>query len=186
MLVPLNKRLNSKGRNITFNANASYSTSQNKSFSTSNVALYQVEGSNYSINRYNLTPSKNWNYYAQIAYSEPIADRTYLQFSYRYNHGYSESDRVTYDFSDFTQLSPDYVNLLTSLGLNKIPVYRNWGAYVLDNYKIYEDSLLSRFSEYKTKTHDIEIQFRRVRDNYNFNVGVLVQPQNTQTSFKNI
>lgn len=183
-----NKRLNSKGRNITFNANASYSTSQNKSFSTSNVALYQVPGSNYSINRYNLTPSKNWNYYAQIAYSEPIADRTYLQFSYKYNYGYSKSDRTTYDFSDFTQLSPDYVHLLTSLGLNKIPVYRNWGAYVLDNYEIYEDSLLSMFSEYKTKTHDIEIQFRKVRDNYNFNVGVLLQPQTTNfiQNFQNV
>lgn len=63
--------------------------------------------------------------------------------------------------------------------MNYIPAYRNWGTYVLNDYQNYIDNNVSKYTEYKTNTQDIEVQFRRVRDNYNFNVGVLVQPQNT-------
>ncbi len=113
----------------------------------------------------------------EVGYSEPIADRTYLQLSYKYNHSYSKSDRATYDFSDLTQLDPNYVNLLASLGISKIPVYRSWGTYLNADYENYEDESLSRFTEYRNDNHEIELQFRRVRDNYNLNVGVFVQPQ---------
>lgn len=177
--LQVNRRLSNSGRNITFSTSGRYSTSDNRGFSTSNVKLYQVKGKDYSINRYNLTPSKDWGYNADIAYSEPIADKTYLQFSYRYNYSFSKADRATYDFSDFSQLSPDYANLLTSLGINSIPIYRNWGAYVPNDYEKHIDNNVSKFTEYKNYTHDIELQFRRVRESYNFNVGVLIQPQKT-------
>ncbi len=172
-----NRKLNSRGRNITLSATGSYQTSDSKNFSTNNVKLYQVTGQDYSINRYNVTPSTKWSYKVEVGYSEPIADRTYLQLSYKYNHSYSKSDRATYDFSDLTQLDPNYVNLLASLGISKIPVYRSWGTYLNADYENYEDESLSRFTEYRNDNHEIELQFRRVRDNYNFNVGVFVQPQ---------
>ncbi len=172
-----NRKLNSRGRNITFSVTGNYSSSDNKSFSTSNVKLYQTTGQDYSINRYNVTPSTKWSYKLEVGYSEPIADRTYLQLSYKYNHSYSKSDRATYDFSDLTQLDPNYVNLLASLGISSIPVYRSWGTYLNADYENYEDESLSRFTEYRNDNHEIELQFRRVRDNYNFNVGVFVQPQ---------
>ncbi len=172
-----NRKLNSRGRNITLSATGNYSSSDNKSFSTNNVKLYQTTGQDYSINRYNVTPSTKWSYKLEVGYSEPIADRTYLQLSYKYNHSYSKSDRATYDFSDLTQLDPNYVNLLASLGISSIPVYRSWGTYLNADYENYEDESLSRFTEYRNDNHEIELQFRRVRDNYNFNVGVFVQPQ---------
>ncbi len=172
-----NRKFNNRGRNLTISATGRYSTSDNKSFSTSNVKLYQVTGQDYSINRYNVTPSTNWSYNVELGYSEPLADRTYLQLSYKYNHSYSKSDRATYDFSDLTQLAPDYVNLLASLGINSIPMYRSWGTYLNEDYENYEDESLSRFTEYRNDNHEIELQFRRVRDNYNFNVGVFMQPQ---------
>ncbi len=172
-----NRKLNSRGRNITLSATGSYQTSDSKNFSTNNVKLYQVTGQDYSINRYNVTPSTKWSYKVEVGYSEPIADRTYLQLSYKYNHSYSKSDRATYDFSDLTQLDPNYVNLLASLGISKIPVYRSWGTYLNADYENYEDESLSRFTEYRNDNHEIELQFRRVRDNYNLNVGVFVQPQ---------
>jgi hypothetical protein len=177
--VQYNRKFNNRGRNLTIRATGNYSTSDNKNFSTSNVKLYQVADQDYSINRYNVTPSKNWSYSVDLGYSEPIAEKTYLQLSYKFNHSYSKSDRATYDFSDLTQLSPDYVNLLTSLGINSIPVYRSWGTYLNEDYENYEDESLSRFTEYRNDNHEVEIQFRRVRDNYNFNVGVFVQPQRT-------
>ncbi len=179
------RKLNSAGRGITFNANGSYSQSNNKNFSTQNVVLYQKENGDYSINRWNITPSTNWSYNVQVSYSEPIAKKTYLQFSYKYSHSYQKSDRATYDM-DYNRLisdgHQDYVNLLASLGINNIPAYRSWGTYSLDDpsfYGQYKSDSLSRFSEYKTDSHDIEIQFRKVSDNYNFNFGVLAQPQHT-------
>ncbi len=173
------RRFGNKGRNVSFRMEGNLSTSDNQSFSTSNVSLYKNNPS-YSINRYNVTPSKNWDYSMRANYSEPIAEKTYLQFSYRYNKSYSKSDRATYDFSDTSNLPADYVNLLASLGLNMIPEYRNWNAYLPENYFGYIDEDLSRFSEYKTDRHNIEVQMRRVRDNYNVNFGVEFEPQRTE------
>lgn len=179
-----NRKLNSKGRNISFNGSGNYGESANKNFSTTNMTFPKNPDTGYSTNRYNETPSKNWSYNAQISYSEPIADRTYLQFSYRFSRSYSKSDRVTYDFStngDFaSMLDLDYVNLYAGLGFDNIPLYRNWDGYLMDNYTDFEDTNLSKFTEYNTYVHDIEVQFRRVRENYNFNFGVLAQPQTTK------
>ncbi len=179
--LQVTRRFGNEGRNVSLRLEGNYSTSDNKSFSTSNVSLYGSED-DYSINRYNVTPSKSWNYTVQTSYSEPVAKKTYIQLSYRYRQSYSRSDRLTYDFSDISQLPADYVNLLTSLGLTAIPAYRNWSSYLMDDYEDFIDSDLSRYSEYRTYTHNIELQLRRVRDNYNFNVGVEMQPQ--KTNFK--
>ena len=43
----------------------------------------------------------------------------------------------------------------------------------------YLDKDLSRFSEYSTYTHVAEVMLRFIREKYNFNVGVQVQPQKT-------
>lgn len=178
--LQINRKLNSDGRNITFNAGGGYSESKNRSFSTENVDFPKMPEKSYSKNRYNSTPSTRWDYNAQLSYSEPIADRTYLQFSYKYSRSYSKSERSTFDFSDLLSVPADYVNLYSSLGYDNIPVYRQWDTYLMDNYADYLDDHLSKYTEYNTYTHDIEAQFRKVRDDYNFSVGVLAQPQNTK------
>ncbi len=176
--MQLTRKFGSKGRNVSLRFEGNYSSSASKNFSTSNVTLYG-NGDDYSINRYNVTPSKSWDYKVGASYSEPIAERTYLQFTYNYSQTYSTSDRVTYDFSDLAELPADYVNLLISLGLTNIPRYRQWSTYLLDDYRDYEDRDLSRYSQYRTSTHTFEVQLRRVRDNYNFNIGVALEPQHT-------
>ncbi len=177
--LQVTRRLGSKGRNVSVDANANYSSSENQNLSTSNVVIYKQDN-RYSINRYNVTPSENWDYTLRAHYSEPIAEKTYLQFSYRFNKSYRKSDRATFDFSNPEELPADYVNMLASLGLNLLPEYGNWGAYLPENYLDYADDDLSRFSEYRTSTHNMELQLRRVREKYNFNVGVEVQPQQTE------
>ena len=95
---------------------------------------------------------------------------TFLQLSYKFNYSFSKSDQNTYDFSN---LGEDFFSGLT-------PVYRGWGSYLarLDNpFETYFDKSLSRYSEYKNYTHEIEVMFRMIREKYNFNVGVLFQPQ---------
>ena len=44
----------------------------------------------------------------------------------------------------------------------------------------YKDDDLSRFSEYKNYIHELQLMLRIVRPNYNFNVGVMLQPQKSK------
>lgn len=176
-MLQLNRKFGNRGRNVTLRADVDYSDTQNKSLSVSNVHLYQIKDvagadSTYQKNRYNVTPSRKWSYSVQTTYSEPLWRATFLQFSYKFNYSYTRSDRSTYDFS----------NLGESLFSGLTPAYRSWDSYLarLDNpYESYLDDALSRYSEYKNYTHDIQLMFRMLRSKYQFNAGVMVQPQSS-------
>ncbi|MBR1464087.1 MAG: TonB-dependent receptor [Prevotella sp.] len=176
-MLQLNRKLNNKGRNVTLRGDFSYGDADSKTISTSDVVLYQIKtalgnDSTYYTNRYNLTPTKNWSYAVQTTYSEPIFDRTYLQFSYQFKYNYNRSDRSTYDFS----------NLPTNIFNGVTQEYRGWDPYLsrvsgpLDNYL---DSNLSRFSEYKNFIHEANVMLRFIREKYKLNAGVMVQPQSS-------
>ncbi len=174
-MLQLNRKLNNRGRNITLRADVSYTDSKSNSLSTNNVHLYQIQtalgqDSTYQTNRYNLSPSKNWSYTLQTTYSEPLWKATFLQMRYQFKYSYSKSDRSTYDFSN---LGEDFFSGLT-------PAYRSWRGYLdrLEHpYTDYLDKNLSRYSEYKNYTHNIELTFRMIRTKWQLNAGVMVQPQ---------
>lgn len=174
--LQVNRKLSNTGRNLTLRVGANYNENTNKSFSLSDVDLYLRENADYSRNRFNLTPTKSWNYNARITYSEPIMKATFLQFSYNFKFNTNKSDRSTYDFSDmgkgfFDGLTPGYGgwdNYLSRVNATGYP----WESFL--------DDSLSRYSEYKTYTHDMELQLRIIRKKYNFNIGVNVVPQNTK------
>lgn len=174
-MLQLNRKLNSKGRNVTLRGDVNYNDSKSKNFSTNNVHLYQLmnalgQDSTYQTNRYNLAPSKSWNYTLQATYSEPLWKATFLQLRYRFQYSYSKSDRSTYDFSN---LGEDIFSGLT-------PRYRSWDSYLdrlANPYTDYLDVDLSRYSEYKNYTHNIELMFRMIRTKWQLNTGVMWQPQ---------
>ena len=174
-MLQLNRKLNNKGRNVTLRMDAQYTDKDSKSISLQNAQLYLVQNeagldSTYQTNRYNLTPSKDYSYSAQATYSEPLWKATFLQFSYKFTYSYSKSDRNTYDFSkySFDGISPEY-------GM--------WGNYLgrLDGeLGDYRDDKLSRYSEYRNYTHDIQVMMRFIRQKYNLNFGVMIQPQRSK------
>ena len=174
-MLQLNRKLNNKGRNVTLRMDAKYTDKDSKSISLQNAQLYLVQNeagldSTYQTNRYNLTPSKDYSYSAQATYSEPLWKATFLQFSYKFTYSYSKSDRSTYDFSkySFDGISPEY-------GM--------WGNYLgrLDGeLGDYRDDKLSRYSEYRNYTHDIQVMMRFIRQKYNLNFGVMIQPQRSK------
>ena len=174
-MLQLNRKLNNKGRNVTLRMDAKYTDKDSKSISLQNAHLYLVQNeagldSTYQTNRYNLTPSKDYSYSAQATYSEPLWKATFLQFSYKFTYSYSKSDRSTYDFSkySFDGISPEY---------------GAWGNYLgrLDGeLGDYRDDKLSRYSEYRNYTHDIQVMMRFVRQKYNLNFGVMIQPQRSK------
>lgn len=183
--MQLNRRLSNMGRNLTLRFSANYTESQSKSLTNNDATLFQmtmidpntgaVVDSSYQTNRYNITPSKNYNYSARLTYSEPIMKATFLQFSYQFQYKYTKSDRSTYDFS----------NEMLFSGMT--PHYRGWDDYLtmLPNpMEEYLDENLSKFSQYKNYIHDFELQLRIIRKAYNFNIGVKLEPQASDFKYK--
>ena len=165
-MLQFNRRLNNSGRNITVQLNGNWSEGTSKSMSNNYVYLFTNSDTTVT-NRYSLTPQDNWSYSIRTTYSEPIMRQVYLQFSYRYNYSYTKSDRKTYSLTD-----------VNYMGIT--PQYRNWDAYLgmLNNpLDYYEDTNLSRMSEYKNYNHTLEMMLRIVRKAYNLNVGFQVLPQ---------
>ena len=173
-MLQVNRKLGNKGRNITLRVDARYTDKDSKSISLNNAKLYLVQtaegkDSTYQTNRYNLTPSKDYSYAGQLTYSEPLWKATFLQFSYKFTYSYSKSDRSTYDFSKYA-MSGNHE-------------YRGWDSYLnpfAGHLNDYRDDDLSRFSEYRNYNHDIQVMMRFIRQKYNLNFGVMVQPQQSK------
>lgn len=179
-----NRRLNNRGRNITLRASGNMAGSDSKQLSAANIK-YQNTGTETTNNRYYNTPGRNRSFGVQLTYSEPIADRTYLQFSYRYDYSYSKSDRRAF------VLDPTaYTDLAESLNRFR---YNIDGAvdYLLTNgHRVYgaedndEAERLSQYSEYNNYNHTGGISFRKVTDMFNFSVGVEILPQRSVLDYK--
>ena len=187
----VNRRLNPYGRNVTLRGDAGYGNNESKSLSENAVELYQVKNyletgdSTYVTRRYNLTPTKNWNYSLQATYSEPLTRRMFLQFNYQFRYRYNKSDRSTYDFSSNNPLMAG-----TMLGPNQPgsifegwhELYGGWDSYFKQlghPVDYYESDSLSRFSEYKNYIHDLRVTLRIIQPKYQLSAGVLIQPQRT-------
>jgi hypothetical protein len=161
------------------------------------------DDSTYQTNRYTSSASDNMSYSLGVTYTEPLyifkpkptaADTLqsqqgrgpfgrgrqgrrmvgqqglFLQLNYRYSYSHQKNDPQTYDF-------PDIDDMAFQEALND---YREWTRLFgfLDNpYEEYISSRLSRYSERTEHGHHADLQLRLVREKYNMNIGVSVQPQ---------
>ena len=205
--LQLVRRMGRNGRNMAFSANVSYRDGHNKNANLSMVKLYQVadqwgNDSTYQTNRYTTSPNDNFNYSLGLTYTEPLyvfhrkevkpddddderpmsmqgnrgrrgtrgIQGIFLQLSYRYNYSHQKSDPLTYDFPDY---SDDEFNIV-------LREYRDWTRLFgfLDNpYEDYLSRNLSRYSERTEHGHNADVQLRFVREKYNMNIGISMQPQ---------
>ncbi|KAB6244274.1 TonB-dependent receptor, partial [Bacteroides xylanisolvens] len=96
--LQVNRRLNNQGRNITFRGTFSYGDNDSEQFSESLTRYFDDNAKKEDDERkqYTTSPTKNYDYTAELTYSEPIARATFLQFRYKFQYKYSESDRSTY------------------------------------------------------------------------------------------
>ena len=176
-MLQLFRRLNAKGRNITFRVEGSAGDNQQESTSNNEVHLYRVkniagEDSTYFTARYNSTPSDNSGYVLNATYSEPLWKGAHLQTSYELRYNQNKSDRQTYDFSHEPQ------NIFAGI----VPHYRDWDTWLSPVYGSLDgflDKSLSRFSEYKNYTHNIRMMLRYWQEKYDYNIGFLIQPQHS-------
>ena len=177
-----NRKLNNKGRNLTLRVSGNYSDGKSKQLSAANIT-YNTLGTDQQNNRYYETPTKNYGLQGQLTYSEPIADRTYLQMSYTYDYSYNKNDRraFIYDSDAFQTLSQSMEQ--NRYNINAVLRFMDEMQYVLNG----TDSVanrLSQFSEYRNYNQTINLSFRRVRENYNFSIGLDFLPQRTTLNYK--
>ncbi len=180
--LQVNRKLNNSGRNITLRLTGGFSNSESQQLSASAIRYSLSSGrTGDTNNRYYTTPGRSNNWSAQLTYSEPIAERTYLQFSYRFNYSYSKSDRDA-----FTYDAVAYTDLVSALRNNRYDIA---GALdeLLSNpagYAQTYDDRLSQFSEYRNMNHTIGVSFRMTRDKYNLNLGVELLPQHSELNYR--
>ena len=192
--LTITRKFGNQGRNISLRLSGNYTDGNSRSLSLQDVNLYQTTMamydstySEYFRNRYNLTPTKNYDYSARLSYSEPIARQTYLQFSYNFQYRYTKSDRTTYDFSEWPTR---HVAQGEHFSVDDFTMdYRQWdpNLALLQQYApldYYLDDSLSRFSEYKNFIHTAEVMLRVVRKAFNFNVGLQVIPQTSKFTYR--
>ena len=67
--------------------------SDNESLSTQYVELYLQNDSSYFRNRYNVTPSKNWEFQNSLSYTERLSKFSFLVFRYMYRYSNRTSER---------------------------------------------------------------------------------------------
>ncbi|MBR0045926.1 MAG: TonB-dependent receptor [Bacteroidaceae bacterium] len=182
--LQLNRRLNNEGRNITFRATGNASGSDSKQLSAAQIR-FKTGDTETTNNRYYTTPGRSSAFSAQLTYSEPIAKKTYLQFSYRFNYSYNKSDRQA-----FTLDPVAYTDLAYALGSYRYDIngaidYMLSNGYNLNGAE--EDEAankLSQYSVYKNFDHTISVSFRKVTDAYNFSAGIDLLPQRSVLDYK--
>ena len=115
-------------------------------------------------NQYITTPTNNYNYSAQVTYSEPIARATFLQFSYQFQYKYSESDKTTFDMLDYPEWD-----------ING-PLPSGYESHAVDS--------LGKYAEYRYYNHDASVSLRFIREKYQLSAGMSFQPQHSVLSYK--
>lgn len=161
--LQLNRKLNSKGRNITLRGRFNYGEDDSDQYNSSDTRYYQGDKNDDIIRRYITSPATDYNYSAQLTYSEPIAKATFLQLSYQFKYNYKENDKSTYDLSGY-----------------------EWqiGDPLPNGYLQNKDMDQSKYAEYKTFDHDAMVGLRFLREKYQLNVGLSFQPQNTELTYR--
>lgn len=167
--LQVNRKLNNRGRNLTFRGVFGYGDNDNDQYTQSETRYYQLLNhlggdSILYRNQYITTPTCNYNYTAQVTYSEPIAKATFLQFSYQFQYKYSKSDKTTFDLLDY----PDWAI----------------GGALPSGYESHAVDSLSKNAEYRYYNHDASVGLRFIRPKYQLNVGMSFQPQNSTLSYK--
>lgn len=167
--LQVNRKLNNRGRNLTFRGVFGYGDNDNDQYTQSETRYYQLLNhlggdSILYRNQYITTPTRNYSYTAQVTYSEPIAKATFLQFSYQFQYKYSKSDKTTFDLLDY----PDWAI----------------GGALPSGYESHAVDSLSKNAEYRYYNHDASVGLRFIRPKYQLNVGMSFQPQNSTLSYK--
>ncbi len=199
--LQINKRLAKQGRNITLNLSGGYGNTKTESDNYSQTDYLQsvrqqlivdgelqrdelgqilygdwVDDSVYHKVQFNNNPQNNHNLSAQLGYSEPIANQTYLQINYRFNYRYTDNKR---------NIQAIYDNFYDDYGQFVMPPFGYEGGMInIDSYRdfygsqyVKEDTLQMGYTTNRNINQELRAQIRLNRTKYELTVGGNVQPQ---------
>ena len=179
----VSRKLSSRGNSLTIQGRYSNSDSDEESVSSQETYLYRIKNitgadSVYFKNRYNTAPNNSYNYQISASYSERLSKYSFLVLRYMYKFSDRDNERSTYDFSNISTFGKG-----ASLAYNSFDDFIGGYQPLNHNSPYYSDSL-SRHTEYKNYTHELELTWRRTTNAYNLNIGVLYQPQTQNLLYK--
>ncbi|RYZ93170.1 MAG: hypothetical protein EOP47_29650, partial [Sphingobacteriaceae bacterium] len=146
-----NHKFNTKGRN--FNLNLSYSTAKNEQFDNP-IYDYTIGNPTTPLNQRINTDSRTSTWSARFSYIEPLSKVSFLEFNYGFNRSYTTADKRTDTLSYIGTVPPvDY----TESDFNRY-------------------ALLSNNYNYTFTTNRVGLNYRHVKEKYNYVLGLAVQP----------
>ena len=183
-MLMINRRLNSTGRNITLRLNGGYSDSESTSFNKSMTSYYLQDAREDYNHQYNLNPSKSYNYSADLSYSEPIFTGANLQFSYKFQYRYSDSDRSMYSLDSLLSKAADgdeQFEQFLQYQADGFPLTFLPGEDFLELCKNYRNSQYATYTEYNQEANAM---FRYRLGDFRLNAGASFQPQKTYMDYQ--
>ena len=166
------RRLNSKGRNLSFRARGGFSESKNRAFSVSNIFYFKDDKSNF-LNQYSYTPSKNWNYNLRLGYAEPITDKLVAEVRYSYGYKYSDSDRSRYNLDRIGGIwaDPDHYPVIGMLPSDA------------DSLAAVRDLQNSQYATYEYYDHNVDLSMQYKSEKIRLNFGAELNPEKTEMEY---
>ncbi len=153
------RRLNSKGRNFSFNVDYGYGKSTSEEYENSNLIYYLQPEQSQDYKRFTDGESRSNNLSVGASYSEPLFNnKTFLQLTYNFSYRNTKSNRYGYE-----QDAGDNID---------------WAYFT----PAHADTTLSSCYENTYITHRIGIGMRHFNDKYNLSYGINLNPQSSKTN----
>lgn len=166
----LTRRLNTSGRSISLDGAVNYSKSSSYSYSISDIKYYNSTTEDDYNNQYSTSPSKSWGYNVRLSYSEPIVKNLYFQGSYNFSYSYQDQNRSLYELDELDGWGSGSLHTLGQLPEG-------------DSLNLAWNAENSNYATYDDYVHTINLGFRYVTSDINFNVGVKLEPQHTRLDY---
>lgn len=101
-----------RGRTFSINLNTGLNNNNGDSFLLSESEFFVGAGRAIDLNQFSDQNQDGFNMTVNATYTEPLADRSSILFTYRYGYQFNDSDRQTFDFNEG---NGDYTDLNTPL-----------------------------------------------------------------------
>lgn len=149
--LDVSRKLGKKGRVLSAQLSGNIGKSKNIGTSESSTKFFKDEHSSDIIDQRFTNTSDNSSWRGYLSYVEPFGNNNFIQLAYQYRQNYSESDK---DTRTVDSLTGDYTVLDT------------------DYSKRLENNFLRQ---------ELELNFKSVREKFDYMVGFSVQPSSSRS-----